>query len=313
MESTLSKAKTNSPTYRIVSVDDSYQDTGEVFVKLQVVGTSKTFNQSIRELYNKDWLDHFSKEDVAHIAALYAAEHTQNLALIKKFPKKTSTIPPSVLVIAILFTALLILSNLTAFKIAQVGPLSFPAGLVFFPLTYIFDDILTEVYGFKISRRIIWMALFANLIIITGTMLTIYLPPSIYWHQQEAYQTIYSAIPRVFAASIISYLAGEFVNSILLAKLKVLTQGRHLWLRAITSTAIGVAIDTILFIHIAFLFNVPIKTIWQIILIMYLIKVIYEICAIPLTYIITNYLKKKDNIDHYDFKTKFNPFSLQVD
>lgn len=298
--------------YRIIAVDDSYQETGNVSVKVQIVGHSKTFNSSVKELYQKHWLDAFSKEDVAHIAALYTAEHTGNFELIKSFPLKNSSVKSSVLVVGILFTVFLILSNFTAFKLVEYGGVSFPAGLIFFPLTYIFDDILTEVYGFKVSRRIIWSALLANSIVTLGTLITVYLPPSPYWHDQSAYATIYHATFRIFIASMLGYLTGEFVNSIILAKLKVLTAGRYLWLRAISSTAIGVGIDTLIFIHVAFLFLVPYHTIWQIILMMYALKVLYEILATPLTYKISNYLKKKDHVDHYDFKTKFNPFSLDL-
>lgn len=225
---------------------------------------------------------------------------------------ETSATKPSVIIVGILFTAFLILSNLTAFKLAAVGSINFPAGLIFFPLTYVFDDILTEVYGFKVSRRVIWMALFANTIIFVGTWCTIYLNPSPYWHQQAAYATVYQATLRVFMASTISYFLGEFTNSIILAKLKVFTSGRHFWLRAIASTIVGVGIDTIFFIHIAFLFTVPYSSLWKIIGTMYALKVIYEICVLPITYKIANYLKQKDNIDYYDVKTKFNPFSLAV-
>jgi queuosine precursor transporter len=298
--------------YRIVSVDDSYQDTGRVFVKVQVTGKAKTFDRSVNELYDREWLEKFSHEDVAHIAALYTAEHTQNLDLIKRFPKKTAAIKSSVVIVGILFTAFLILSNLTAFKLAAMGSLVFPAGLIFFPLTYVFDDILTEVYGFKISRRIIWLALLANTIVFVGTWLTIYLTPAADWHAQEAYATVYQATLRVFIASTVSYFFGEFANSIILARLKVLTSGRYFWFRAVTSSIAGVGIDTILFMHIAFSFTMPYSHIWKIIATMFSLKIIYECLALPLTYWISNYLKQKDNVDYYDFKTKFNPFSLRV-
>ncbi len=218
----------------------------------------------------------------------------------------------SIIIIAIIFTAFLILSNLTAFKLASFGSLVFPAGLIFFPLTYVFDDILTEVYGFKVSRRIIWMALLANTIIFVGTWCTIYLNPSPDWHHQAAYATVYHATFRVFIASTLSYFCGEFANSIILAKLKVFTSGRHFWLRAMTSTIIGVGIDTVLFIHIAFLFMLPYSHLWKIIAAMYSLKVIYECCAFPITYRLSNYLKQKDRIDYYDVKTKFNPFSIAI-
>lgn len=302
----------HSNVYRIISVDDSYQDTGKVYVKVQVAGLSRTFDRPVRELYQKSWLENFSREDVAHIAALYTAEHTQNLDLIKVFPKSTPANKASIIIVGILFSAFLILSNLTAFKLFAVGNFTTTAGLIFFPMTYIFDDILTEVYGFKVSRRVIWSAMLANLIVFMGTWITVFLNPSPYWHDQSAYATIYQGVPRIFIASMISYFFGEFSNSIILAKLKVFTGGRYLWLRAISSTAIGVAVDTIFFIHIAFLFMVPYTQIWIMIVSTYFLKLSYEIIALPITYHVSNYLKKKDNIDYYDIKTQFNPFSLEV-
>jgi uncharacterized integral membrane protein (TIGR00697 family) len=235
------------------------------------------------------------------------------VSVIDKDRENSPTTHASIVIVGILFTGFLILSNLTGFKIADIGGYAFPAGLMFFPMTYVFDDILTEVYGFKVSRRVIWTSLFATLIVIIGAWLTVYLPSSPHWHEQNAYATIYQAVPRVFLASIIAYLVGEFTNSVILAKLKILTSGHHLWLRAITSTAVGAGVDTLLFAHIAFAFIVPYEVIWQIISVVYFIKLIYEICAVPLTYKIANYLKRKDNIDYYDFKTKFNPFSMSVD
>ncbi|MBA2649276.1 MAG: queuosine precursor transporter [Legionella sp.] len=223
-----------------------------------------------------------------------------------------SDIKGSVVLIGILFSAFLILSNLAAVKLTIVGQITFPAGLIFFPITYIFDNILTEVYGFKISRRIIWSALAANLIVSIGTWIITYLPPSPYWEHQLAYETIYRTAPRVFIASMISYFFGEFANSILLAKLKIITKGRYLWIRALVSTVIGVGIDTIIFIHIAFLFILPYEGLWKVILSTYLLKVAYEMGAIPITYKVSNYLKKKDKIDFYDYHTKFNPFSLEI-
>ncbi len=299
--------------YRIVAVDDSYEKTGKVIVKIQEVGSSGTHLHAVTDLYTKHWLAYFSKTDIARIAALYTAESTQNLELIKKFPKYSPLNRESVVIIGILFTTFLILSNLTAFKLVEYSGFTFTAGLIFFPITYIFDDILTEVYGFKVSRRIIWCALLANIIVVLGTLVTTYLTPSPFWYDQSAYETIYRAVPRVFVASVVAYLAGEFANSIILAKFKILTSGRHLWMRIVLSAMIGVGIDSTLFIHIAFLFTVPYSVIWKVISLMYVLKILYEICAIPITYRVINYLKYKDNIDHYDFGTRFNPFSLVVD
>jgi uncharacterized integral membrane protein (TIGR00697 family) len=298
--------------YRIVGINENYPDTGRVYVKIQTTGTSTIFERPVSELYQKEWLDQFSHADAAQLAALYAAENTDNLNLVKRIPSYNPALKDSVIIVGILFSAFLILSNLAAFKLAAIGSFIFPAGLIFFPITYIFDDILTEVYGFKVSRRIIWSALFANLIVLLGAWITTYLQSAPDWHEQAAYAAIYRATPRIFIASTIAYFFGEFSNSIILAKLKVWMSGRYLWLRALASTSIGVGVDTILFTHIAFLFIVPYSAIWEIILTMYCVKVIYEACAIPITYKVANYLKRKDNVDHYDVNTKFNPFSLAL-
>lgn len=222
---------------------------------------------------------------------------------------ESSNLKDSVILVGILFTAFLILSNIAAFKIAAVGNFFFPAGLVFFPITYIFDDILTEVYGFKISRRIIWSALLANSIVFLGAWITTYLPYAPDWHGQDAYALIYRAAPRIFVASSFAYFFGEFTNSVILAKLKIKLSGRHLWLRVLASSAAGVGVDNLIFMHAAFLFTVPYSTVLTMFFTMYIAKLSYEICAIPFTYKVANYLKKKDNVDYYDFNTNFNPFS----
>lgn len=306
------RAATPVTTCRIIAVNDCYHHTGKIYIKIQMIGTAQTFNCPVSELYQKQSLERFSREDATHIAALYSAEQTKDFELIDKFPSHNPATKNSIIIIGILFTAFLILSNLVAVKLVSFGTVTVTAGLIFFPLTYVFDDILTEVYGFKVSRRVIWSAMLANLIIFLGTWVTIYFPPAPYWHNQVAYETIYQATSRIFIASMLGYLMGEFSNSIILAKLKVLTAGHYFWMRAISSTAVGVGIDTILFAHIAFVFLIPYEEVWKIIMTTYLFKLAYEICAVPITYKVSNYLKAKDNVDHYDVQTKFNPFSIKV-
>jgi uncharacterized integral membrane protein (TIGR00697 family) len=216
------------------------------------------------------------------------------------------------MIIAVIYCTFLILSNLTASKIANIFGINITAALIYFPLTYIFDDILTEVYGFKVSRRVIWMGLVANAMVTFGALLAIHLPAAVFWPDQQAYQIVFTASLRVFIASSIAYLFGEFINSILLAKLKVLTSGKYFWLRVISSTSVGAGIDTAIFSAIAFIGTMPNKAVFQLFLVMYIFKVTYEIVALPITYKITNYLKRKDKIDFYDNKTRFNPFSLQL-
>ncbi|MFZ2314883.1 MAG: queuosine precursor transporter [Gammaproteobacteria bacterium] len=316
--------------YEIASVIDSYQDTKEVYVTVQVKGTAKTFNKSVKELYQKQWLDEFSREDVAYIGFLYAAEDSANLPLVEYFPRKKHAVTKSVVVLGMLFVSFLILSNLTAFKIVEFKffhflgislsepwLVNFPAALVFFPLTYFFDDTLTEVYGFKISRLIIWGGLICSSIFTLCAWATVYLPASPTWdvnthHGASAYELIFKGSSRIFLASILGYFFGEFLNSMILAKLKVLTSGKHFFLRVIGSTAIGVGIDSIIFCNVAFFGIMPSYIIWSIVLTQYLFKLSYEIIMLPATYTITNFLKKVDQVDHYDFHTKFNPFSLSL-
>ena len=228
-----------------------------------------------------------------------------------------------VIFLGMLFVSFLVVSNLTAFKIVEIHLTSdffinFPAALVFFPLTYFFDDILTEVYGFKVSRLIIWGGLACSAFVTLCTWMAVQLPASPIWdantnHGANAYELVFSGSLRVFSASIIAYFVGEFFNSILLAKLKVMTKGKYFSLRVMSSTALGAGIDSIIFCYIAFWNVMPHQVIFEIILTQYLIKLLYEFCMLPLTYSLASYLKKRDNVDYYDSHTKFNPFSLRLD
>ena len=299
--------------YRIALIDEDYQQTGQVSVRIQHCHTGQWLTLLIQELVQEKWLKQFSHEDKAQIAALHHAQQTQNWPLIDQLPKRHALMRPGAWIISILFAGFLVLSNLAAFKLTAIGPLILPAATIFFPMTYVFDDILTEVYGFKMSRRIIWFGLLVNSFVILGLWLTTYLPAAPNWAYQSAYAAVYQGVPRVFIASAISYVCGEFINSWLLAKLKVKMHGKYLYVRAVASTAAGVSIDTLLFIHLAFYGLIPYGELWQAMLSLYAFKLFYELCAAPLTYKIANYLKKKDNIDYYDINTQFTPFSLKLD
>ncbi len=208
--------------------------------------------------------------------------------------------------ITALFVTCLITANIIAVKLVSFGPFILPAAVIVFPISYIFGDILTEVYGYRWTRRVIWLGFFCNLIFVVFALLGQILPPAPFWKGQEAYGAILGYTPRLLLASFLGYLAGEFVNSFVLAKMKILTQGRWLWSRTIGSTVLGQAFDTSIFITIAFIGTpgfVP-----MIILFHWSAKVIIEVIATPVTYVIVNFLKKKEAIDTYDYKTKFNPF-----
>lgn len=222
-----------------------------------------------------------------------------------------------------LFITFLNLSNLTASKILSIhlpnilsflniSTLTFPAALIFFPLTYNLDDTLTEVYGFEISRYIIWVGLVCNAILSFGIFLSIKTSPASFWAYQNEYEAILGSTYRIFFASFFATFFGEFCNAIILSKIKVLTSGKWLWLRIITSSSIGVAVDSIIFCIIAFSGILTYQTIKTMIFTQYIFKISYEILALPITYLITGYLKHKDKIDFYDYSTNFNPFSLKL-
>lgn len=213
--------------------------------------------------------------------------------------------------ISVLFVTVLMISNIVSTKIVQIWPLVFDWWTILFPLSYIFWDILTEVYGFKRARRIIWMWFF-SLFLMSLTIYIVWLMPSSSdWAFQEDYQNILWYAPRIIMWSLIAYLVWEFVNSYVLAKMKVIMKWKVLALRTITSTIFWQWFDTIIFVFIAFYWLFPNETIIQIIIANYIIKVWIEIIFTPLTIFIVNKIKKIEKEDFYDSKTNFNPLSLK--
>lgn len=216
-----------------------------------------------------------------------------------------------------LFVAVLLISNIVSVKAVRI-PLpfgdfafSFDGGTLLFPLSYIFADILTEVYGYERSRRAIWsgfmgLALMAAVIAVVG-----WLPSDPQWLLQKDYNSLLMTTPRIAAASMIAYFAGEFANSVILSRLKVITQGRFLWVRTIGSTLIGELIDSVLFVSIAFAGVWENALVIQVMISNYVFKTLYEIAATPLTYAVTGWLKRREAEDHYDYKVDYNPFRLE--
>lgn len=213
-------------------------------------------------------------------------------------------------VITAVFVTSLITANIIAVKILSFGSVVLPAAIFIFPLSYIFGDILTEVYGYRSARRVIWLGFLCNLIFVIFAWIGQILPPAPFWEGQAAYERILGYAPRLLAASFLGYLVGEFANSFIMAKMKIRTRGRWLWSRTISSTVIGQALDTAIFITLAFVGS-PVFT-PMLILYHWLAKIIIEVLATPLTYAAVNYLKKKEGIDTYDYETDFSPFSIDV-
>jgi len=213
-----------------------------------------------------------------------------------------------------LFVTCLVVSNIIAVKIVQFAPnLFLPSAVILFPLAYIFGDILTEVYGFAKARQVIWTGFFCNLVAVAAFWIAGLLPAAPFWAAgsfstpDASQQAILGYTPRLLLASFIAYLIGEFLNSIVLAKLKVRTAGRFLWLRTISSTIVGEGADSLVFITIAFFGVVPTGDMATLILGQWWFKVIYEVIATPLTYVVVRWLKRVENEDFFDRGTNFNP------
>jgi hypothetical protein len=212
--------------------------------------------------------------------------------------------------ITVLFVTVLLISNVTSTKIVNLGWFTFDGGTILFPLSYIFGDILTEVYGYGRSRKVIWLGFCAALLMSVTFMIVGALPPAADWTDQDAYDQILGLTPRIVMASLIAYFCGEFSNSFILAKLKILTHGKWLWTRTIGSTLVGQVVDTALFILIAFTGVVPNGLLWTLIVSNYLFKCGVETLFTPITYWLTGWLKQQEQEDYYDVNTHFNPFRL---
>ncbi|MGB3292155.1 MAG: queuosine precursor transporter [Phormidesmis sp.] len=214
--------------------------------------------------------------------------------------------------ITALFVTVLLVSNIVSTKIVDFGFFTFDGGTLLFPLSYIFGDILTEVYGYARSRKVIWTGFVAALVMSATFIIVGALPAAADWTYQTAYDQILGLTPRIVVASLIAYSVGEFSNAFILAKLKVATQGRQLWLRTISSTLVGQVLDTALFIVIAFWGLFPASLIVTLVVSNYVFKCGVEILFTPITYWLTSWLKQQEQEDYYDRRTNFNPFHLRA-
>lgn len=208
------------------------------------------------------------------------------------------------------FVAILLLSNLIgAAKLATVWGFTFGAGILFFPLSYVIGDVLTEVYGYANARRCVWMGFAALLFMAFMSYVVVAMPAAEGWDGQAAYESVFGSTWRIVAASILAFWAGEFVNSFVLAKMKIWTKGKHLWSRTIGSTVFGQGVDSLIFYPVAFL---GIWTPQQVLTVMvtnWLLKVLWEALLTPVTYAVVGWFKHREGVDVYDTGTDFSPFA----
>lgn len=208
-----------------------------------------------------------------------------------------------------LFVVVLLISNVIAAKFFAIGPLRVSCAEVLFPITYIFGDIFTEVYGYGASRRAIWYGFFASFILVALSYIAVLIPPAPEYTDQRAFATVFMPVGRIVLASLIAYWCGEFANSFTLAKLKLLTKGKYLWTRTIGSTIVGQAVDTTVVVFVAFYGMRTLGVIVHLVISAYLIKVVYETVMTPVTYAIVNFLKRNEGVDYFDYGTNFSPFA----
>jgi uncharacterized integral membrane protein (TIGR00697 family) len=216
------------------------------------------------------------------------------------------------LVMAAFVTVLLCANVIGAAKVAEIGGFVFGAGVLFFPISYVFGDILTEVYGYARARKVVWAGFGALAFASFMSWAILAFPPAPGWPHQAAYETVFGSTPRIVLASLLAYFSGEFCNSYVLAKMKLVTKGRRLWTRTIGSTIVGEAVDSVVFYPVAFLWVWETSLVWKVMVSNYLLKVLWETVMTPFTYRIVNFLKSAESEDYFDRDTNFTPFSLQT-
>lgn len=208
------------------------------------------------------------------------------------------------------FVTCLVISNIIAVKIGAFGNYFLPVAVILFPVTYIIGDVLTEVYGFAAARRVIWTGFFCNLLAVVAIYISIKIPAAPFFVNQTAFENVLGFAPRLLVASFVAYLVGQLANSVVLSKMKVKMAGKHLWMRTIGSTIVGEGLDSLIFITIAFAGVIPGVVIGTLILTQWIFKVSFEVVLTPVTYVVVNYLKKKEAVDVYDKDVSFNPLSI---
>ncbi len=216
------------------------------------------------------------------------------------------------LVMALFVTILLCSNVIGAAKVCTVWGFTFGAGVLFFPISYIFNDVLTEVYGYARARKVVWAGFGAIIFASFMSWVVVSLPPAEGWNDQGAYMAVFGQTPRIVFASLTAFFVGEFANSYVLAKMKVKTSGRHLWMRTIGSTIIGEAVDSAVFYPVAFLGVWETNLVVTVMMSNYMIKVLWEAFVTPVTYKVVGFLKRAEQEDYYDIDTDFTPFSIEV-
>lgn len=276
--------------YKVLSM--SYENKYPV-VNCEIIKTGDLLHMDLIDIINNDKLKFFSTHDVLILSKNF--EKIDQLPVINT-EKETKYYN----IISTMFTVCLLMSNVAELKICDFFGYSIGAGTLIFPLVYILNDILTEVYGFSCSRKAIWQALFINCIFSTFLYFITILPPSEHWGEQESFEKLFFVSPRIVIASLLSYLVGEMINATIISSLKIKFSGRYFVVRAIFSTFVGSLIESVIFGYIAFYGRIPNDSLVEMITLLTIIKLLYETLAMPITIKIVCFLKQAEKIDSYE-------------
>lgn len=294
----------------LYSLKESHIDSnGKNILTIKIADAPRgIFNISASDLIKnrRDLLKDFSVNDIINIVGLATTENHTNVVQKTKFGQ-FKFLP----FLAMLFVVGFITSNIGSSKLMSVMGMTMTGGIIAFPLSYIIGDIITEVYGYKRSRQLIWGAIISNILMILLLEITIHATPSPFWHNQEAYGLVLGAVPRIVIASLISYACGEFINSYILAKMKISSK-QSLLMRLIASSLLGIITDSLIFVAISYAGLIPLLELISLVLKVYTIKILIELMLMFFTMKIINYIKEKEEIDIVDINTNFTPFSFDL-
>jgi uncharacterized integral membrane protein (TIGR00697 family) len=211
----------------------------------------------------------------------------------------------------ILFAICLLIANILATKIILIGPWAAPAGVLIFPIAYIINDVIVEVWGYRKARLIIWSGFAVNIMAILFFSLAIVVPAAPFWQNQDAFSTILGSTPRIILASLMAYLVGSFLNAFIMSKVKIMMKGKDFSVRAILSTLVGETADSMIFITIAFAGNLPVNILIGMIITQACIKTVYEIVILPFTIVVVKWVKNVEGVDSFDESISYNPFLIK--
>lgn len=220
--------------------------------------------------------------------------------------KNNNTVSVSFMLLGILFCVCLVAANLLETKVVQAGPLSVTAGLLVFPISYIINDCIAEVWGFRKARLIIWMGFLMNFMVVALGKIAVWLPAAPFWQGEEAFNFVFGLAPRIAAASLMAFLVGSFLNAYVMSRMKLASGGRNFSLRAILSTVAGEGADSLIFFPLAFGGLMPVAELGKMMLVQVCLKTLYEIIILPVTIRVVDYIKRVDGTDVYDDRISYN-------